>query len=825
MVTQRQRQMPPHPPPPPAARTTPPAPPRAGLAGRVAIVTGVGPSVESGSIENIGLAVARRLLADGCTVVGCDVLDGAAALAAAAAEVAAGDRASFTLCEGTDTAAVRALVAGVAAQNGGAVDLLVCVAGVGVETGGVDTLTEEHMDFVVDVNLKGVMRFNRACVPLMKAAGMDPKSLVLATPETSEIPARAEQGREMTLLRWNDHEHQKIAAEFLGKGQMWEALREREDPLVTRIDMVHGMAVRAEVKTKGVEDMRTKLDTVVAIFYDEADAAEVGSLLQLTAEEAAEEAPKAEAAAGWARGPRGRPLTVIQRYMVRELQKAAKAGGPKARDELATKWSGAVCRGLEGASGRTVLLEEAEPCAASAQTPNAVDAIKYRVRVKIDKEEVLYLEYNDTTDRTPAGRPLEGGETRQVLTIELERANGTKQKLEVDSPAMSILQVHTCGMVGLRSRHEDGEPCLRQLERSRPVMDFTLHSLYEMTARLTVDEGYIEYAQFCPMMAKCGLMHYAASDPDLEWFRGCRAGRGCGYGGRTLMSCLMAEDEGLRIPREVVDKLHALWVEKNPEWGSVQLDMSTPRATAWGRGAGGRGSGSRGAGKGSGSGGAKGKGKGGGGGGGSSKPTPPRGCHVCGKVGCDVHGSAQPRSSPFHGGDETGEAEGAGGASGSRRLRLERETAAGAGGAESDEDDEDDEDDEVMRAAQAEENPLQGVMAEGGEGRSTEEGAVEAAAAPMETAEEGSQPAAEEAAAPVEAAEGGSQPAAEEMAPPVEAAEGAPRPAADGAAEAAPAGAAADAELLDYEAEEEDEDEEEGPEAKKSRSASEARDA
>jgi NAD(P)-dependent dehydrogenase (short-subunit alcohol dehydrogenase family) len=145
--------------------------PRAGLAGRVAIVTGVGPSVESGSIENIGLAVARRLLADGCTVVGCDVLDGAAALAAAAAEVAAGDRASFTLCDVTDTAAVRALVAGVAAQNGGAVDLLVCVAGVGVETGGVDTLTEEHMDFVVDVNLKGVMRFNRACVPLMKAAG------------------------------------------------------------------------------------------------------------------------------------------------------------------------------------------------------------------------------------------------------------------------------------------------------------------------------------------------------------------------------------------------------------------------------------------------------------------------------------------------------------------------------------------------------------------------------------------------------------------------------------------------------------------------------
>ena len=32
------------------------------------------------------------------------------------------------------------------------------------------------------------------------------------------------------------------------------------------------------------------------------------------------------------------------------------------------------------------------------------------------REEVLYLEYNDTTDRTPAARLLEGGEVRQVLT-------------------------------------------------------------------------------------------------------------------------------------------------------------------------------------------------------------------------------------------------------------------------------------------------------------------------------------------------------------------------------------------------------------------------
>eukprot|EP01047_Picozoa_sp_COSAG01_P082241 COSAG01_NODE_16710_length_1212_cov_2.854447_1_plen_80_part_10 len=33
-----------------------------------ALVTGVGPSVESGSVENIGLAVARRLLLEGALV-------------------------------------------------------------------------------------------------------------------------------------------------------------------------------------------------------------------------------------------------------------------------------------------------------------------------------------------------------------------------------------------------------------------------------------------------------------------------------------------------------------------------------------------------------------------------------------------------------------------------------------------------------------------------------------------------------------------------------------------------------------------------------------
>ena len=111
-----------------AAGTTAPeliAPER--LAGKVAIVTGVGPSTESGSIENIGLATARRLLQEGATVVATDVLDGAAAMAAAAQEAGgtAAERASFVPCDITDTAAVDALVAAVHEQHG-SVDLLVC---------------------------------------------------------------------------------------------------------------------------------------------------------------------------------------------------------------------------------------------------------------------------------------------------------------------------------------------------------------------------------------------------------------------------------------------------------------------------------------------------------------------------------------------------------------------------------------------------------------------------------------------------------------------------------------------------------------------------
>ena len=111
-----------------------------------------------------GLAVARRLLEEGATVVCCDVLDGTAAVAEASAGTPGSG--SFVQCDVTDSAAVDAVVEQTVAAHG-KIDMMVCVAGIG-RGGEVDTLSDEDMDATIDVNLKGVLRFNRAAVRAMK---------------------------------------------------------------------------------------------------------------------------------------------------------------------------------------------------------------------------------------------------------------------------------------------------------------------------------------------------------------------------------------------------------------------------------------------------------------------------------------------------------------------------------------------------------------------------------------------------------------------------------------------------------------------------------
>lgn len=110
--------------------------------------------------------MARRLLEEGATVVCCDVLDGSAAVAEAAAGTAG--TSSFVPCDVTDSTAVDKVVEQTVAEHG-RLDMLVCVAGIG-RGGEVDTLSDEDMDAVIDVNLKGVLRFNRAAVRAMRAS-------------------------------------------------------------------------------------------------------------------------------------------------------------------------------------------------------------------------------------------------------------------------------------------------------------------------------------------------------------------------------------------------------------------------------------------------------------------------------------------------------------------------------------------------------------------------------------------------------------------------------------------------------------------------------
>lgn len=128
------------------------------FAGRTAVVTG--------GAQGIGFAVAQRLVASGARVALWD--RDANALAAAAASLGAATHAQrVDVVDATDVeAAARATAAAL-----GAIDVLVCSAGI---TGPNVPLADYPLDDwkrVFDVNVHGVFLCNRAVVPVMKDKG------------------------------------------------------------------------------------------------------------------------------------------------------------------------------------------------------------------------------------------------------------------------------------------------------------------------------------------------------------------------------------------------------------------------------------------------------------------------------------------------------------------------------------------------------------------------------------------------------------------------------------------------------------------------------
>jgi 3(or 17)beta-hydroxysteroid dehydrogenase len=124
--------------------------------GSVAVVTG--------SASGIGAASARRLTADGATVVLAD-RDGAGAEVAAAI----GDPASFVELDVTDEDAWAALVEDVEARFG-RLDVLVNAAGI-LALGTVESETLEGWRRTLAVNLTGMFLGCRAALPAMRRSG------------------------------------------------------------------------------------------------------------------------------------------------------------------------------------------------------------------------------------------------------------------------------------------------------------------------------------------------------------------------------------------------------------------------------------------------------------------------------------------------------------------------------------------------------------------------------------------------------------------------------------------------------------------------------
>jgi NAD(P)-dependent dehydrogenase (short-subunit alcohol dehydrogenase family) len=124
------------------------------LAGRATVVTGVG--------QGLGEAIARVLAGEGARVLGCDVneADGRATMDGIG---------EFRRTDVSSEAEVEALVANAVERFGG-LDLMVNNAAVQTEVELVET-TEEQLDWILGVNLKGVFFGCKHAVLAMRGSG------------------------------------------------------------------------------------------------------------------------------------------------------------------------------------------------------------------------------------------------------------------------------------------------------------------------------------------------------------------------------------------------------------------------------------------------------------------------------------------------------------------------------------------------------------------------------------------------------------------------------------------------------------------------------
>ncbi|GAB3259271.1 SDR family NAD(P)-dependent oxidoreductase [Arthrobacter pigmenti] len=132
-----------------------------GMSGRRALVTGA----DSG----IGFETARRLLAEGATVVITDIEQEKLDTAAAQLNAPEGTLHDFA-ADITDTESVQALAEQVLAAVGG-IDILVQAAGIRGAAGKFHEISEDGWQHTLDVNLMGQVRVLRAFLPQLRSGG------------------------------------------------------------------------------------------------------------------------------------------------------------------------------------------------------------------------------------------------------------------------------------------------------------------------------------------------------------------------------------------------------------------------------------------------------------------------------------------------------------------------------------------------------------------------------------------------------------------------------------------------------------------------------